>query len=434
MSNLFYLAGQILNRPLLVTPEQARLIYSAISNPDNIKFNERDMGMALGAPTDRSGERTYQVIDRKTAVVPVIGSLINRGNNFLELFGFTSYERLKGQINEISEDDSIETVIFDFDSPGGEATGCLELATLIRNLSKKKKTISVVNGLACSAAYALASATSEIYTTPSSSLGSIGVVYIHIDQSKQLDLAGVKPTFVYAGQHKIDCSPFAPLSDEMKADMQVEINGLYDAFIATVAKGRGKKLSVADARNTEAQIFIGKAAVDKGLADKVDTFDNVLAAVSRPSQRPTTNTQKGNFLMDTDDNAAAKAIEGVRQQDCGKTGMNAQSQDTQEGEKKAYGRIEKIMSCDAIKSDAKKLQAAVDLAVKAPSMSVEDVITFVSENVAEEKATSPASLASRLAAPENDILSNAISTPQTEQRKPLTALAMLKYGKENGTV
>ena len=138
--------------------------------------------------------------------------------------------------------------------------------------------------------------------------------------------------------------------------------------------------------------------------------------------------------MDTDDNAAAKAIEGVRQQDYGKSGLNAQSQDTQGGEKKAYSRIEKIMSCDAIKSDAKRLQAAVDLAVKAPSMSVEDVIAFVSENVVEEKATSPASLASRLTAPENDVLSNAISAPQTEKRKPLTALAMLKYGKENGTV
>ena len=138
--------------------------------------------------------------------------------------------------------------------------------------------------------------------------------------------------------------------------------------------------------------------------------------------------------MDTDDNAAAKAIEGVRQQDYGNTGMNTQSQDTQGGEKKAYSRIEKIMSCDAIKSDAKRLQAAVNLAVKAPSMSVEDVIAFVSENVAEGKAASPASLASRLTAPENDVLSNAISAPQMEQRKPLTALAMLQYGKENGTV
>ncbi|WP_292376506.1 S49 family peptidase, partial [Mesorhizobium sp.] len=76
---------------------------------------------------------------------------------------------------------------------------------------------------------------------------------------------------------------FEPLSDAVREDLQAEVDAFYGAFLGTVAKGRGTRLTAAAARKTEARTFIGKAAVDAGIADRVGSFESVLAELSRAS-------------------------------------------------------------------------------------------------------------------------------------------------------
>jgi ClpP class serine protease len=74
--------------------------------------------------------------------------------------------------------------------------------------------------MAASAAYGLASAANEIVISPTSIVGSIGVVMLHADRSGELAAQGVKPTLIFAGSHKVDGNPFEPLSDAVRADLQ----------------------------------------------------------------------------------------------------------------------------------------------------------------------------------------------------------------------
>ncbi|MDN3719438.1 S49 family peptidase [Roseibium salinum] len=101
------------------------------------------------------------------------------------------------------------------------------------------------------------SGATEIVTTPSAVSGSIGVVLLHADISKALSEEGVKPTLIFSGRHKVDGNPFEPLSDDVRAGLQAEVDSLYEQFLKTVAAGRGDRLTEEMARATEARTFFG---------------------------------------------------------------------------------------------------------------------------------------------------------------------------------
>ena len=98
---------------------------------------------------------------------------------------------------------------------------------------------AVANDLAASAAYALASSADRIWLTRTAGVGSVGVFALHADQSGLDGQAGVKYTYIYAGEKKTDGNPHEALSKSAKADIQDEVDRENDIFLATVARNRG---------------------------------------------------------------------------------------------------------------------------------------------------------------------------------------------------
>lgn len=77
----------------------------------------------------------------------------------------------------------------------------------------------------------------------------------------------------------------------------------------------------------------------------------------------------------------------------------ARSEGEASGINAATDRFAAIVSADGIRGNAGRMAAAVDLAMKSPGMTTEDVVAFVTANVAgTASAASPASLAGRLSA------------------------------------
>lgn len=301
MAELLMIADRVLNRPLLVTRDKAQVVLSVLAGRIGVNAPEASRFVGSSLETDESGRtkaKPYRVANG-VGIITVTGSLVNRGAWVGASSGLTSYEGVGHQLKTAAADASVRSVILDLHSPGGEAVGAFETAALVRELAGSKPTIAVVNGMACSAAYAIASGASEIVTTDTGVAGSIGVVLLHADFSRQLDREGITPTLIHAGAHKVDGNPFEPLSADVKDDLQAEVNSFYDAFLTTVAKGRGKRLSAAAARKTEARTFIGKAAVDAGVADRMGSFESVLAELSRADGRKP--VQQRRTSMDTDD-------------------------------------------------------------------------------------------------------------------------------------
>jgi signal peptide peptidase SppA len=315
---LLRLSDRLLNTPLLIHPAKAQIILGALSGRIGLDASlfESDGGLDtadasrfVGSSRRADGSSSVMRTADGAAIIPVLDTLVNRGAWLDSRSGLTSYEGIAAQIRAAASDPEVRSVLLDISSPGGEAAGMAELASLIRQVAENKSVTAFVNDMAASAAYGIASSANEIVISPTSILGSIGVVMLHADRSGELAAQGVKPTLIFAGSHKVDGNPFEPLSEAVRADLQASVDAHYRQFLQTVGQGRGRKLTAEMARATEARTFIGTEAITLGLADRIASFDDVLASLSETTRPPGRSARKGGISMSTEEmTAAAEAV------------------------------------------------------------------------------------------------------------------------------
>ena len=316
------LTQRVFNRPLLIHPGMADALYGVLDGRINVGSFAADVLPPTPEASQFKGTRiredgTSRTVRAtgKTALVTIDGSLVNRGAWMGKDFctGLVSYEGINAQLDEVAVEAGIENVILDINSYGGEANGMAGTARKVRELRKTKYVIAVINDVAASAGYGLASGADEIVVSETSVVGSIGVVMLHLDRSAEMAAKGVRPTFIHAGAHKVDGHPFGPLPEGVRADMQRDVMAFYDQFLGVVEAGRGKsRLNVKRARETEARTFIGQSAVDAGLADRVASLDDVLAELSKPrargpSSKPS-NSPRSKAMLPTEANNEAPVL------------------------------------------------------------------------------------------------------------------------------
>ena len=314
-AELHYIAKAI-ERPLMILPEKLAVIASVLEGRLGLDasglqtlVDEKMLAYVNKPAADRfSGDREpadpdkpygrakpYRVANG-VAIISIVGSLVNRGAWIGSYSGMTSYEGIRHQLASAAKDGSIHSVLLDIDSPGGEAVGAFETGEDVRRLNAIKPVSVFVNGLCCSAAYAIASQAGRIEAGSSSMLGSVGIVMMHVDQSKRLHDMGIKPTFIYAGSGKVDGNPFEPLSKETKADLQADVDKLYDMFVNHVAAGRKGTLTANYLRKIGAKTFIGSDAVENKLADGIGKFENTLTSMQRRSKTRTMKMDNENLI------------------------------------------------------------------------------------------------------------------------------------------
>ncbi len=298
MPMLVHVADRLIGRPLMVAPDKLAVlldvlgprlgldsVHVARGELDDVAVLRPEASRFVGAKTEHG---YYRLTKAGIAVVPVIGTLVNRGAYIGASSGLTSYEGLRKQLEEADKDTSVRGILLDMDTPGGEAGGAFEIPKLIRDIRQRKPVWAYVNDMAASAGYAIASAADQIWMTETGIVGSIGVVMVHFDRSGALAEAGIKPTIIHAGARKADGNPYGPLPKAVRDRLQGEIEALREVFVASVVAGR-PKLRPEDVRSTEAGYFIGASAVEIGLADGIESLDRVLETMrDRVTRLPAT--------------------------------------------------------------------------------------------------------------------------------------------------
>jgi signal peptide peptidase SppA len=234
-------------------------------------YSAEEIQARIGTPS--AGLRST---GKAVAVVPIRGTIAHRGGGMGMASGGTSTEAIAEMFRTAMADEQVGTILFDVDSPGGTVTGVPELAAEIFAARGQKRMVSMVNGLAASAAYWLASQADEIVSIPSGESGSIGVFMAHQDLSAALEKEGIKVTVVRAGKHKAEMLPFAPLSEESLSFLQGRVDGAYKQFVADVARGRGVTPEQVREGYGEGRALVGKDAKASGLIDRIATPEATL--------------------------------------------------------------------------------------------------------------------------------------------------------------
>jgi signal peptide peptidase SppA len=310
------IAARAFNTPLLVEPSKAMAFLSGLgprilgrqlemagddSALDGTAALPARASILAGNLAERlrqHGDTPYPVVDG-IAVIEIAGVLIHRGSWIGQSSGQTSYEGIAAQIEAAANDPAVRGIALDIDSFGGEVAGVFDLADRIRAIRGSKPVWAFVAEHAFSAGYALASQADRILLPRTGAVGSIGVVVMHADLSGQLDQDGMRVTLIHSGEHKVDGNPYEPLPEEVRGDIQREIDLLRILFAETVAAGRAGRLSQKAALATEAASYRGAEAVGAGLADEVSdlargfaTFRQML--VSAP-MLPPARTQRASI-------------------------------------------------------------------------------------------------------------------------------------------
>ena len=201
------------------------------------------------------------------AIIPLHGITMHRYGYCLGFF--TGYGYIASAIQAALDDDNVEQIILDVNSCGGAAQGLFELAADIKVATLDKPVHAIVDGTSYSAAYALSSACTSIIATPSSYVGSIGVVSTHFSVEAMYRQNGVEVTHIQAGDKKTDGTPYKNLTESARKDIKQNVDEIYEQFVALVARNRN--MDAAAIINTQAATYSAAQAKQLGLIDEIMT-------------------------------------------------------------------------------------------------------------------------------------------------------------------
>lgn len=263
-----HLAARLFGTPLLIHRAKLDVILAVLGSRVGVQppAHLPDVGRFTRMPPTASSP---------VAVLPIHGTLVRRTVGLEVESGLTSYTTIAQQLDAAMADPQVAGILLDIDSPGGEAGGVFDLAERIGAAAQVKPVWALANDMAFSAAYALAAGASRLVVSRTGGVGSVGVIAMHVDQSLKDAQDGLRYTPVFAGAHKNDLNPHAPLTDAAQAVLQAEVDRIYKLFVTHVARQRGLTADVV--RATQAGLFFGPDAITAGLADAVGSFDDTLA-------------------------------------------------------------------------------------------------------------------------------------------------------------
>ncbi|MGH1469655.1 MAG: signal peptide peptidase SppA [Cellvibrionaceae bacterium] len=183
-------------------------------------------------------------------------------------------------IQQAREDSDTKAIVLRIDSGGGSAFA----SEIIRNelVATKNAGIPIIismGSVAASGGYWISADADEIWATPTTLTGSIGVFAILPTFNKTLSELGISTdgiaTTDLAGAMRIDM-PMSPLTQNV---LQHQVDNIYQRFINLVATGRSQEPESIHAI-AQGRVWSGTAAQSYGLIDKLGYLNDAIASAA----------------------------------------------------------------------------------------------------------------------------------------------------------
>lgn len=270
-----FLLDKISATPWMVRPEFLQTMQSILESKFIDKVDFKELMRVPAEPKNEYNGINYEVYGRDL-VINIDGTMIPQGSQLDALCGFVSMSGLRSLVRDARDDSSIERVVYVWDCPGSTVQGAFETLEEFKALASEKHVISLCTGLMCSGAYLLGSSADEIYSTSrTNEVGSIGVLSLHVDQSRMDEARGLKFTYLTAGRYKAAGNEHEPLSEDIKNELMKNINYSYDLFKETVKENRNLTDDELNAV-VEGRVFKAGLAVENKLIDGIMSLEQIL--------------------------------------------------------------------------------------------------------------------------------------------------------------
>lgn len=223
----------------------------------------------------------------RVAVVLIDGTLMDGdGSDFpLPSNEIAWSDRIIAALDEAADDPSVRAVVLRVNSPGGSALASDRIARVLLRLRKLGKPVLASMGdVAASGGYYVAAPASEIFASPSTLTGSIGIFAFKVNVQGLLGRLGIASETYKRGAHADLLSVGHGWDDEERALISSRMQQMYRRFLDTVADGRASH-GVTVARADElgrGRVWTGTQAAGVGL---VDRMGGVSAAIDEAARR-----------------------------------------------------------------------------------------------------------------------------------------------------
>lgn len=189
-------------------------------------------------------------------------------------------ESISQLIKQAREDDSIKAVVIRINSPGGGAFASEVIRQDIIALKEHGKPVIVSMGaVAASGGFWIAMGATEIWSTPTTITGSIGVFGVVPTFEETLQNVGIRSDGVDTTTLSNIYQISRPMSDHAKQVVQSGVDYTYSKFLSIVAKARNTSVErvglVAQGR-----VWTGEKALELGLIDKLGGLNEAISAAA----------------------------------------------------------------------------------------------------------------------------------------------------------
>jgi len=259
----------------LMTAPQARQELAKRGVPDQAGDSYRAVDMLDYLDLTEPAE-TYSNVKR-IAIVVAEGEIVS-GNHPAGDIGSIS---TADQLRRAARDEGVAAVVLRINSPGGDAHAAEALRLEVQQVRDAGKTVVVSMGnVAASGGYWMAMSADEVWASPATITGSIGVYGILPTFAGTLGKVGVHTdgfgTTEMAGTVRLD----RPLDPGAARIFQSSTEKIYQQFISMVSKARGKTVEEID-EIAQGRVWSGEQAAERGLVDKTGSFQDAIQSAAR---------------------------------------------------------------------------------------------------------------------------------------------------------
>lgn len=212
----------------------------------------------------------------RVAVLVAQGAIVD-GSASTGSVGGDSFARL---IREAREDERVKALVIRIDSPGGSAWAS-EVIRRELELTREagKPVVASMSSVAASGGYWIAAGADEIWASPTSVTGSIGIFALFPEIAEPLERMGMTVDGVATAPLAGAFDPRRPLEPAAAATLQQGIEHGYRRFLELVSTARGLSLAEVELL-ARGRVWTGEAASKLGLVDQLGGLEGAIAAAA----------------------------------------------------------------------------------------------------------------------------------------------------------